>query len=117
MFHRFHGRKEQLNFNLVLDHFVERDNAGYPLRVPTRSVLLLFKAKAAWDRASRIKAGESRDAAWEASKLNEDRSDILAILDSKPTAPDWEVGLLGSELRRLPFVVGEDAQGVGFYAL
>ncbi len=100
----FYGRKEELNFDLAGKHHVERDIAGNPLLVPTRSLLMLYKAKAAWDRAGRLAANDSRDPDWERGKLNKDRSDILAILDSNPTAPDWEIAFLGKELKRLPFL-------------
>ena len=101
----FFGRQEQLNFDVAIEHSVRRLIAEVELCIPTRSLLLLYKAKAAFDRAARIVGGESGDARWEQGKLGKDRSDIIAILDSKPEAPDWEIGFLGQQLERLPFLV------------
>lgn len=102
---RFEDRDERLDFELVRDHHVNRELAGCEVRVPTRSLLILFKAKAAYDRSTRLQAGTSHDADWELDKLIKDQSDILALLDSGTDGPDWEVGFLGAELERLPFLI------------
>ncbi len=103
--HRFEGRDERLDFDLVKDHHVEGEVNGRRVKIPTRSLLLLFKAKACHDRTTRLEAGTSLDTTYNEDKLVKDRSDILAILDSGPSGPDWEVGFLGEQVSKLPFLI------------
>lgn len=103
--HRFEGRSEQLNFKLVKEHHVEGTVNGRRVKIPTRSLLLLFKVKACYDRATRLDTGTSTDTTYDEDKLVKDRSDVLAILDSGTSRPDWEIGFLGEQNRQLPFLV------------
>lgn len=103
--HHFEGRDERLDFELVKNHHVEGKVNGRRVKIPTRSLLLLFKIKACYDRTSRLEAGTSLDAIYDADKLVKDRSDVLAILDSGISGPDWEVGFLGEQMDKAPFLV------------
>lgn len=116
----FEGRQERLDFDLAAQHAVTETIAGHQLLIPTRSLLVLYKAKAAFDRATRLANGTSTKPAWERGKLVKDRADILALLDAPGKQP-WEVTFLGEELRRLPFLIpvlraaAADADGVARY--
>lgn len=101
----FEGREERLNFDLALKHHAQRSIGESIANIPTRSLLLLYKAKAAWDRAHRLNHGASDDPTWEASKLVKDRADILA-LTARQKAITWDLQLLHDQLSRLRFLVG-----------
>ena len=73
--------------------------------VPTRTLLLLFKLKAAWDRAHRLLSGTSYDPEWEQGKVRKDRADILALLDPAAGGTDIDIQYLGSQLREFPFLI------------
>ncbi len=103
--HRFEDRDERLNFELVREHHVEGKVNGKRVKIPTRSLLLLFKAKACYDRTIRLENGTSLDETYDEDKLVKDRSDVLAILDSGTSGPDWEIGFLGEQMAELPFLI------------
>lgn len=99
------GRDESLDFSLALDHHVTTRIAGTRFRIPTRSLLLLYKAKAAWDRTYRLAndispPSPSRDEA----KLVKDRADILALSDPSVDAP-LDLSFLAAQLGRLDVLV------------
>lgn len=101
----FDGRSERLDFDLALEHNAERRVAGGLVHVPTRGLLLLYKAKAAWDRANRLARGASPEPEWEPGKLVKDRADLLALLDPR-IKEAWDLGFLQAQLRRCPFLLG-----------
>lgn len=76
---------------------------------------MLFKSKAAYDRAARLAADADPRPDWTRAKLAKDRSDIIALMASRS---DWELRFLHDELVRLPFLVDvwrqapEDAAGM-----
>ena len=94
---------------------------GLFIAVPQRTVLLVLKLKAAWDRNRRITTETSDDIEWERGKLRKDRADILALLD--PGAGGFEVDLywLGERLHTFSFLrgclseVAKDVDAVDFY--
>lgn len=102
--HKFEGREDRLDFSLVKGHSVSHQVAGSKVLIPTQSLLLLYKAKAAYDRNQRLMNGTSPDVERDEWKLMKDRSDILALIDRVPVTPDWEVGFLGEELARCDFL-------------
>lgn len=98
----FYGRQERLDFAPVQDHWQVVDFLDVRTRIPTRSLLLLFKSKAAYDRAARLAADADRTPHWTRAKLAKDRSDIIALMASRN---DWELRFLHDEMTRLPFLV------------
>lgn len=103
---RFEGRFEECPFSLLDGRTVVREiTAGSPVVVPERTLLLLFKMKAAWDRSHRIMGGTSYDEEWEQGKLRKDRADILALLDPAAGGTETDITYLGEQLRTYPFLV------------
>jgi hypothetical protein len=99
----FKGRKEELPWNLGMSNFQMVDIEDGFIPVPERGILLLFKLKAISDRSWSLEAGEG-DPSWLRTKLAKDRSDALALLDPARGGEDINLGLLGRELGRLPFL-------------
>jgi len=121
---RFEGRKENCSFSLLDGQTTTGVIAvptralplnrgrlnrggfgGFPIVVPTRTLLLLFKLKAAWDRSHRLQNGTSSDPEWEQGKVRKDRADILALLDPAAGGTDIDIQYLGSQLREYPFLI------------
>lgn len=102
----FEGRNERLDFHILDTHTeMRRIIDGVPIAVPTRSLLLLFKLKAAWDRAYRIEQGISEDALTrERGKLIKDYADILALIDPNFGGNELELGFLGEQFVRFEFL-------------
>ncbi len=104
---RFEGRAEECPFSLLDGRTkVRKIRAGSPVVVPERTLLLVFKLKAAWDRSARIRSGTSYDEEWEQGKLRKDRADILALLDPVAGGTEIDVQYLGERLREFPFLAG-----------
>jgi hypothetical protein len=102
--YRFEGRQAQLGFDEALDHHEPRRVAGIATRVPTRSLLLLYKLKAAWDRSYRLEHDAADQTGREEGKLVKDRADLLALTDPDVDAP-WELAYLQEKLTELDFLV------------
>jgi len=101
----FEGRTEILNFHTLDGHTEIRKIRGeVPAAVPTRSLLLLFKLKAAWDRAYRIENEKSNDLEWENGKLIKDYADILALLDYEYGGTDIDIAFLGEQFSHFEFL-------------
>ena len=104
---RFEGRSEECPFSLLDGRTDVREiRAGSLIVVPERTLLLIFKLKAAWDRSARIREGTSYDEEWEQGKLRKDRADILALLDPAAGGTEIDVQYLGTRLHEYPFLVG-----------
>ena len=103
---KFEGRIEQCPFSL-LDGRTEpiEIRPGFPVIVPERTLLMIFKLKAAWDRSFRIENGVSSDEEWERGKLRKDRADILALLDPVAGGTETDIQYLGNRLHEYPFLV------------
>ncbi len=103
---RFEGRTEEYQFSLLDGRNVEREiYTGFPVIVPERTLLLIFKLKAAWDRSFRIQKGTSSEEEWEKAKLRKDRADILALIDPDAGGTEIDIQYLGEGLRKYPFLV------------
>jgi hypothetical protein len=110
----FEGIDEKpLGFEALDAHTTVRTiDGGVSFRVPDRSLLLLYKLKAAYDRGYRLRTGSSRDEEYEISKLEKDHCDILALLDRSVYDDELDYALLAEEfdgrdflrdeIRRLP---------------
>lgn len=102
----FEGIKKQLPFSVLDGHTESREiQSGCPVIVPERTLLMIFKLKAAWDRAYRLQNNTSIDVEWEWSKLRKDRADILSLLDPDAGGEDIDIQYLGEKLHEYPFLV------------
>ena len=97
----FEGRTEDCPFSLLDGQITTGE-----IVVPTRTLLLLFKLKAAWDRSYRLKSETSYDPEWEQGKVRKDRADIIALLDPAAGGTDIDLQYLGSKLKEYPFLIG-----------
>jgi len=77
---------------------------GAGILVPNRSVLLLLKMKAAWDRTYRILHQTSADIPWEGRKKIKDCADILALIDPHRGGREVDLEILGREISRAGFL-------------
>ena len=103
---RFEGRTEECPFSLLDGRTQVREiRAGSLVVVPERTLLLIFKLKAVWDRLARIRGGTSYDEEWDQGKLRKDRADILALLDPAVGGTEIDIKYLGEQLHEYPFLV------------
>lgn len=118
----FEGQTSHLTYD-ILDGQTELKPIGGGLffSVPKRTILLIFKMKAAWDRNYRIGHDESHDIEWEKGKLRKDRADILALLDPVTGGRDIDLSILGQKMEEYRFLrqcldeIITDADAIGFY--
>lgn len=105
--YKFEGRSEELNFNLLDGHTITKNVRGnIPASVPTRSLLFLYKLKAAWDRSHRLDVGTSPDSEWEKSKVIKDFADVLALIDPDYGGNELDLNFLGEKLHEYDFLRG-----------
>jgi hypothetical protein len=137
---RFEGREENCPFSLLdgqtttgtivvptnglpfnRSGFNRGGFGSFPIVVPARTLLLLFKLKAAWDRSHRLQNGTSSDPEWEQGKVRKDRADILSLLDPAAGGTDIDIQYLGLQIREYPFLIDVlediplDSDAVGMY--
>ncbi|TRZ88871.1 MAG: hypothetical protein D4R88_06775 [Methanosarcinales archaeon] len=119
---KFEGRDEELNFDMLNGQTTIKEiRSGLPVTVPTRSLLLLFKLKASWDRAYRIEEETSDDMFREQGKLIKDYADIIALIDPAHGGRDIDTGFLGEKLGDFYFLkeclrrIPENRDAVGMY--
>ena len=91
----FEGNHGSLNLGRVDGNTEIRSIGIQEIPVPSRSVLLMMKIKAAWDRNWRHERGISPDLDWELSKIIKDYSDILALIDPDKGGMDLDVDQMG----------------------
>jgi len=119
----FMGRTDKLNFSILDGHTVERTLERIPVLVPSRSLLVLFKLKAAYDWSYRVDRNQSRDPVREKAKVIKDRSDILALLDPDRGGHEVDISFLGAALREFPFLLkvlrwaGDDPDAAAKYEM
>jgi hypothetical protein len=102
----FEGGDESCPMNLLNGRTVRKEILpGFFVTVPERSLLLLLKLKAAWDRAYRIQEHTSHDEDWEKGKLRKDRADILSLIDPRNGGGDLDIMFLGNMMRKYEFLV------------
>lgn len=103
----FEGSDETCPMSLLNGRTVTREiSPGFSVTIPERSLLLLLKLKAAWDRAYRIQEHTSENEDWEKGKLRKDRADILSLIDPRAGGADLDLMFLGEMIRRYPFLIG-----------
>lgn len=102
---RFEGRTEQCPLTLLNGRTLKKDIApGFSVTIPERSLLLLLKMKAAWDRAYRIQERISHNEDWENGKLRKDRADILSLIDPKNGGAELDFMFLGDMMHACDFL-------------
>lgn len=102
---KFEGRSSFLYLGVIDGNTEYRTLKDQEVPVPSRTVLLMMKIKAAWDRCWRIENGRSSDPDWENGKLIKDRSDILALIDPDKGGSDIRVDLMGVYFQQHPFLM------------
>lgn len=105
--YKFEGRGETLNFDILEGRVEYRRVENLKALVPERSLLVLFKLKAAYDRGTRLADARSPDPDWERGKRIKDLADVLALVDPDRGGNDFAVGFLGGQLERYPFLAEE----------
>lgn len=101
----FEGRDETCPMSLLKGRTIVKEvSPGFAVTVPERSLLLLLKLKAAWDRAYRIQEHTSHNEDWEEGKLRKDRADILSLIDPANGGMELDVMFLGEMMHRYPFL-------------
>jgi len=102
---RFEGSEHNFSFEILRHNTTIRAiNNNISIRVPNRSVLLIFKLKAAWDRNFRIEKETSHDTEWERGKLLKDYGDILALLDPSKGSREIMIEIVGEYLTQYWFL-------------
>jgi len=102
----FEGREDNCPLNLLNGRIVLKEiSPGIFVTIPERSLLLLMKLKAAWDRAYRIQEHTSHDEDWEKGKLRKDRADILSLIDPRNSGTDLDFMFLGDMMHRYEFLI------------
>jgi hypothetical protein len=102
----FEGMELDCPMKLLEGRTVRKDmSPGFFVTVPDRSLLLLLKMKAAWDRAYRIEGHASHNEDWEKGKLRKDRADILSLIDPRNGRTDLDLMFLGDMVRKYEFLV------------
>ncbi len=103
----FEGRDEELNFDILNGQTILKVIRNHiSAAVPTRSLLMLFKLKASWDRAYRIESETADDLEWERGKLIKDYADVIALLDPMFEGTELDFNFLGEKLGDFDFLKG-----------
>jgi hypothetical protein len=102
----FEGRNESCPMTLLNGRTIEIALSKYsPVTIPERTLLLLLKVKAAWDRAYRLHQHTSDNEDWEKGKLRKDRADILSLIDPHHGGKELDLMYLGSMMQEYPFLL------------
>ncbi|OPX61531.1 MAG: hypothetical protein A4E30_00868 [Methanomassiliicoccales archaeon PtaB.Bin215] len=72
--------------------------------MPDRTLQLVLKLKASWDRGYRLMNGTSHDQEWEGGKLVKDKGDVIALLDPAYGGRDVRLDALDDYLKKWPFL-------------
>lgn len=89
----FEGTGVYLKLNQLKNRTSIKSVSGVDIEIPDKSMLLILKTKAAWDRSSRLNLNTSFDPDWDRSKLTKDKSDLIALIDCEDV---FDVGYLGN---------------------
>lgn len=99
----FEGHNKELNFTELDGNTIKSEiKEDLDVTIPNRTLLLLFKTKAAWDRKYRIENNTSLDKEYEKAKLLKDKADILALLDGQR---DININYLGIKFAEYDFLI------------
>jgi hypothetical protein len=72
--------------------------------IPNRSLLLIYKLKASWDRTKRVLDGGSIRPGWEGDKALKDGADVLALIDPASGGTGLDLGFIGHAFQEFPFL-------------
>lgn len=101
----FEGRKEALNSSIFDGNTeIKMIRGVVSAAVPTRSLLLLLKLKAAWDRTYRVESGTSYAVTMERGKIIKDYADILALIDPEYGGEELNIAFLGEQFTQFDFL-------------
>lgn len=101
---KFEGRSSILTLDVIDGNTEKRIIEDQEVPVPSRTVLLMMKIKAAWDRNWRIEKNRSTNPDWEKGKLIKDQSDILALLDMEKGGSTIRIDQMGGYFKQNPFL-------------
>ena len=77
---------------------------GINFRVPERTLLLIYKLKASWDRTYRLEQGNSKNPLYLQGKVVKDGSDVLALIDPDHGGTELDLNYLGQQFEELEFL-------------
>ena len=101
----FKGRKEIFGFDKLRERSVVRVVDGdLRMRMPERTLLLIYKLKAFWDRTWTVENENVPNANYLRGKIVKDGSDILALIDPEHGGMEIDLNYFGSQLKRLDFL-------------
>jgi hypothetical protein len=119
----FEGSHGSFDQGIITGNVQVRRIADQEIPVPSRSVLLMMKTKAAWDRRWRYDHGASMNPTHEWAKIIKDYSDILALIDPARGGTDLSIGQLGRFFSENEFIrpvldrVAESGPGAEKYGI
>jgi hypothetical protein len=118
----FEGRDIYLDFDIPNEQTEVREiRGGASAAVPKRSMLLILKLKASWDRSYRLNSETSTEPDWERGKLIKDYADIIALLDPNHGGTEIDLNFLGDKLNEFDFLreclrrIPENHDAIGKY--
>jgi hypothetical protein len=100
----FLGRTESLSFSEISNRYREIPIRSVNARIPERTLLLLYKLKAAHDRTYKIDHSLYRDPEWGQGKLVKDYADVIALLDPARGGRNIDLYYLGDKLKEWNFL-------------
>jgi hypothetical protein len=119
---KFEGRDLYIDFDIQKEHTEVREiRGGISAAVPKRSMLIILKLKASWDRSFRLNSKTSTDTDWERGKLVKDYADIIAVLDTSYGGTEIDLNFLGDKLDEFDFLseclrrIPENHDAIGKY--
>jgi hypothetical protein len=119
----FEGREEELNFDILDGKTTTRlIRDRITATIPERTLLLLYKIKAAWDRNFRVEHNTSYDLEYDKSKYVKDIGDILALLDPEKGGHEIDLNFLGKKIEQYGFlkeiisIIPKNFEAIGKYS-
>ncbi len=101
----FKGRKESFGFDMLRERSVRRVvDSDLQMLMPDRTLLLIYKLKAFWDRTWIIENERPSNSEYLKGKIIKDGSDILALIDPMFGGEEIDLRYLGAQLKDLDFV-------------
>lgn len=98
---RFEGSPKKFDLGIIDGNTETRTIEDQEVIVPSITILIMMKFKAAWDRRWRINNNKSQNPNHDRFKLIKDHSDIIALIDS---GEEFDIRQLGRFFSKYPFV-------------
>lgn len=103
--HTFEGINSKLNMNILNGNTQKKMiRESVSATIPSRTLLMLFKLKAVWDRKYRIDHKTTNIIEFEKSKIVKDHADIIALLDPEKGGHEIDSTFLGEKLEQFDFL-------------